>query len=89
MFPQPAGISTAVIDPSTGQLATDECSQVLTEVFIDGTVPTQVCGLHGGWATEASWPPALTREKKGKGPLRWFKKIFKRDSPEPAASPPN
>ena len=89
MFGQPAGVSSAVIDPSSGQLATDECNEVLTEVFIDGTVPTQICRLHGGGAIEAAWPPANTREKKGKGPLRWFKKIFKRDKPEVTAPPPN
>ena len=89
MFGQPAGVSSAVIDPLSGQLATDDCSQVLTEVFIDGTVPTEICRLHGGWATEAAWQPGKTRDKKGKGPIRWLKKIFKRDKPEATASPPN
>jgi len=89
MFSQPTGISSAVIDPLSGQLATDQCTRVLTEVFVDGTVPAQICRLHGGWAAEAAWPPTEIREKKGKGPLRWLKKIFKRDKPETASSPPN
>jgi len=88
MFGQPAGISSAVIDPTSGELATDECSQVLTEVFVDGTVPTQVCRLHGGWAVEAAWPSADTRKKEGKGPLRWLKKIFKRDKAAADSPPP-
>lgn len=89
VFDQPSGISTAVIDPLSGQLATDECSQVLTEVFLAGTVPSHICRLHGGWVSEAAWPPREARQKKGKGPLRWFKKIFKRDKPATAAPPPD
>jgi len=89
MFSQPTGISSAVIDPSTGQLATDECPEVLTEVYVEGTVPTQICRLHGGWAIEAALSSTESREKKGKGPLRWFKKIFKRDKPETDKPPPN
>ena len=89
VFAQPPGVSTAVIDPASGQLATDACSQVLTEVFLAGTVPSEVCRLHGGWAAEASWPPRETRQQKSKGPLRWLKKIFKRDKPAASAPPPD
>ncbi len=89
VFGQPAGVSTAVIDPTTGQLATDECDQFLTEVFIDGTVPRQICSLHGGGVYEASWPPGEARGEKSKGPIRWLKKIFKRDKSAKTDSPPN
>jgi penicillin-binding protein 1B len=47
-FPQPPGIATAVIDPTTGLLATESCPILFTEVFRQGQVPTQVCH-HGGW----------------------------------------
>jgi penicillin-binding protein 1B len=47
-FAQPPGITTAVIDSSSGRLATDNCPEglVLTEVFREGTVPTELCNQH-------------------------------------------
>jgi penicillin-binding protein 1B len=45
-FTQPRGVTTAVIDPTTGLLATEYCPAVLTEVFRDGTVPTELCNQH-------------------------------------------
>lgn len=46
-FPQPSGITTATIDPTTGLLATQYCPAVLTEVFRRGDAPTEVCDRHG------------------------------------------
>ncbi|HEV8577775.1 MAG TPA: PBP1A family penicillin-binding protein [Thermoanaerobaculia bacterium] len=48
-FPQPPGIATAVIDPTTGQLATEYCPVVLTEVFRQGQVPSELCNHHRSW----------------------------------------
>ncbi len=48
-FAQPPGIATAVIDPSTGLLATEFCPGVITEVFRQGQVPTQLCNRHQSW----------------------------------------
>ena len=48
-FPQPPGVSTALIDPSTGMLATEYCPTTLTEVFRQGGVPTQLCNRHQTW----------------------------------------
>lgn len=45
-FPQPSGITTATIDPTTGLLATEYCPAVLTEVFRRGEAPTEVCDRH-------------------------------------------
>ena len=42
-FPVPEGIVEAVIDPSTGMLATDRCLQRQKEYFIKGTEPTIYC----------------------------------------------
>jgi membrane peptidoglycan carboxypeptidase len=59
-FNQPAGISTAVIDPATGLLATEYCPAVLTEVFPAGSVPTDLCNQHQGWSPELlAQSPAL------------------------------
>jgi penicillin-binding protein 1B len=49
LFEQPPGLTTAVIDPTTGMLATEFCPEVLTEVFRVGEVPTQLCDRHQSW----------------------------------------
>ncbi|HEV8539825.1 MAG TPA: hypothetical protein VGQ60_01565, partial [Nitrospiraceae bacterium] len=51
-FAKPAGIVTESIDPQSGQLATSGCPEVVEEVFIQGTEPTQYCPLHGGGLLE-------------------------------------
>jgi membrane carboxypeptidase/penicillin-binding protein len=51
-FKQPSGIQTAVIDPTTGLLATEYCPSVLTEVYPEGQVPTELCNRHQGWTSE-------------------------------------
>jgi penicillin-binding protein 1B len=47
-FPVPSDIVTAEIDPDTGFRSTPECPRKMTEVFIEGTAPTQACPVHGG-----------------------------------------
>jgi penicillin-binding protein 1B len=47
-FPQPSDIVTAEIDPATGFLAAPGCPTRATEVFIQGTAPTELCAVHGG-----------------------------------------
>ncbi|HEV2852733.1 MAG TPA: PBP1A family penicillin-binding protein [Thermoanaerobaculia bacterium] len=49
-FPQPPGVTTVVIDPSSGLLATEHCPTTLTEVFRQDEVPTQLCNRHHGWS---------------------------------------
>ncbi len=41
-FPRPSGIETALIDPATGHLAHEGMEGAIEEVFLDGTVPTEV-----------------------------------------------
>jgi membrane carboxypeptidase/penicillin-binding protein len=45
-FEIPDGIVTAVIDPTTGALATNACPMTETELFIAGTEPTAQCTQH-------------------------------------------
>jgi penicillin-binding protein 1B len=45
-FQAPEGISFAVIDPDTGQLAGPMCPRTFNEAFIAGTEPTEMCELH-------------------------------------------
>ena len=47
-FPVPTGVVTRDVDPQTGQLATSQCPEVVSEVFSEGTEPTDYCALHGG-----------------------------------------
>jgi penicillin-binding protein 1B len=55
-FAQPAGITTATIDPTTGLLATDACPRRITEVFPRGAVPDRTCHVHEyGWGDRWEW----------------------------------
>lgn len=51
-FQKPSGIVTASVCKDSGKLPTDLCykdprgSQVITDMFIDGTVPTERCDVH-------------------------------------------
>jgi penicillin-binding protein 1B len=72
-FTAPAGIVSAQIDPTTGQLATASCPTVRTEYFLDGTVPVEMCSAHGGGGVRmAGWEPtqqAQPGEDGGKPPV--------------------
>jgi penicillin-binding protein 1B len=45
-FASPQGVVIAMIDPMTGQLATEDCPSAVPEKFISGTEPTQTCQEH-------------------------------------------
>ncbi len=45
-FAVPTGISTAVIDPESGYLATSACPETFQEAFLTELVPTETCPLH-------------------------------------------
>lgn len=47
-FEMPPEIVQREIDPKTGQLATSQCPEKISEVFIAGTDPTVYCEVHGG-----------------------------------------
>ncbi len=75
-FQMPPGLTTAVIDPESGELATDECPQTITEVFLDGDVPQEVCHLHRdywGWSDEGGEDGR--REHRGRF-RRWLGRVF-------------
>ena len=42
----PPGIVFVDIDHDTGKLATPECPRIITEAFVDGTQPTELCEPH-------------------------------------------
>jgi penicillin-binding protein 1B len=43
----PEGIEFADIDRDTGKIAASGCPRVFREAFLTGTLPTEVCQLHG------------------------------------------
>jgi penicillin-binding protein 1B len=45
-FEAPAGITFMEIDGETGKLAGPHCPKVISEAFLDGTEPREVCDLH-------------------------------------------
>ncbi len=45
-FDVPAGITFVEIDADTGKLAGPNCPKIISESFIAGTEPTQICELH-------------------------------------------
>jgi penicillin-binding protein 1B len=48
-FERPEGVMTAVIDPTTGDLATEACPEHITEFFVARYVPRTLCQQHGGF----------------------------------------
>ncbi|MEO6306904.1 MAG: PBP1A family penicillin-binding protein [Nitrospiraceae bacterium] len=46
-FVMPPGVVARAIDPKTGQLATSQCPEQVSEVFIEGTEPSVYCEVHG------------------------------------------
>jgi penicillin-binding protein 1B len=64
-FPQPPGITSAVIDPESGLLATDDCPEVFTEIFRRGEVPSDLCTIHQSLAEQQLVPPPVGRPGPG------------------------
>jgi penicillin-binding protein 1B len=72
-FEAPDGVVGVLVDPATGQLATN-CPGARAELFVAGTQPVETCRLHGGRgaATQvAGWdvaepPPAGDRAAPGR-----------------------
>ncbi len=75
-FQQPAGITTAVIDPLSGGLATGLCPRILTEVFLAGTEPDRLCYLHGDWRWRPESQPHIEAERRRR--WRWLRRLFGR-----------
>jgi penicillin-binding protein 1B len=70
-FAVPLGVTTAVIDPSSGYLATSACPEQFAESFIDGTEPGDTCPLH------PSHPLVETFRKSVEGIGDFFRNLFK------------
>src|SRR5579885_492713 len=44
----PEGVQSVVIDPESLELATPNCPNTRSEVYVSGSAPTEYCELHGG-----------------------------------------
>jgi membrane carboxypeptidase/penicillin-binding protein len=64
-FEAPAAITFANVDRDTGELADPSCPRVITEAFLPGTEPSDVCHVHG-----TRIPPPLS------GIGSFFRRIF-------------
>ncbi|HMA18934.1 MAG TPA: PBP1A family penicillin-binding protein [Thermoanaerobaculia bacterium] len=69
-FPVPSDVVTAEIDPDTGYLFAPGCPRRMTEVFISGTAPTELCPVHQGWYWQEpepypTPPPEEFRQEEG------------------------
>ncbi|HTR56708.1 MAG TPA: PBP1A family penicillin-binding protein, partial [Casimicrobiaceae bacterium] len=47
-FPVPAGTTSRIVCAESGMLATDACPNVTTELFAEGSEPTEYCSEHPG-----------------------------------------
>lgn len=63
-FVRPAGLVEAVIDPASGELATDLCPTRVVEVFQAGRVPQNACRLHLAVPTWTPPPPPAEPVRK-------------------------
>jgi penicillin-binding protein 1A len=57
-FPSPVGTVSRMVCAETGMLATDHCPNVTTEMFPEGSEPTEYCATHPG--TPLQPPGTLT-----------------------------
>ncbi len=87
VFAQPPGVTSVLIDPLTGELATGRCPTALTEVFFDGEVPRWVCRLHAG---SGDWrrpdPVELESQDRVRRRWNWLRRVLgkqDRDRPLP------
>jgi penicillin-binding protein 1B len=77
----PPGITTATVDPLSGELATSRCPEITTEYFPRDAVPTRVCYLHASpWELRAQ--EAREQGVEGQRFRRWLRRVFKRRQPD-------
>ncbi len=96
-YQPPGGVRVVLVDPATGELATDRCPEVLAEAFRADRIPSAVCHLHGGWRAQPIDPGLRAERDSERGGLRdWLRKLFGKEkdrdrrgpSEEPATGPP-
>jgi penicillin-binding protein 1B len=85
IFQQPSGLTTATIDPTTGMLATEFCPVVITEVFRQGEVPSQLCDRHQSWMDQDEMAQSMgSGDDEGEGREEDGVAVSTQSSQEPA-----
>jgi penicillin-binding protein 1B len=85
-FVSPNGIVARLIDPETGLLATDQCPQSGTEIFIQGTEPTETCSHGtGDWyqSPQANWWGEGAETTQGGTPVPTTQREWSGDKTDP------
>jgi penicillin-binding protein 1B len=98
-FPRAQGVVDAIVDPSTGELATDACPWTATEVFVARFAPREVCSRHSGWFSEPltadeydepgrgqpgeAGRPPRPRDRRHGGLRGWLDKVFGEEETPP------
>jgi len=83
-----------LIDPATGELATDRCPEVLSEAFPEDRIPQETCHLHGGFRARPLDPTVAAErdaeQSEEHGLRAWLRRVFGREkkAPGPPAGPP-
>ncbi len=90
-FSPPDGVAIVDIDPLSGQLATAGCPKPVSEVFLAGTQPVDLCQLHGGggrtlisgWESDPS-----PSQQAARAPSQPSSPVAARAAPSPQPSAP-
>ncbi len=78
-FEPPEGVVIALIDPTTGALATDRCPQWQEEAFLANFMPRGLCPLHNGWRARPIDQPDDIQVEPQKHPFkRWLQRMNER-----------
>lgn len=73
-FPVPDEIVSFLIDPETGLLASDQCDETITEYYIMGTEPQEICsGEEEQFELVES---EFEKKKERRGVWGWIKSLF-------------
>ncbi len=90
-FTPPEGVRVVLIDPQTGELATDRCPEVLAEAFPEDRIPSAICHLHGSSRSEPLDPQVRAEreaEREERSGIRsWLRRVFGRDRRPPSSAP--
>jgi penicillin-binding protein 1B len=73
-FEPPPGVTEAMVDSQTGQLANASCPSAVSEHFIAGSEPTQYCDQTSAVHAQAT-------------PGSWLKNLFGKGDPPPPVAP--
>jgi penicillin-binding protein 1B len=81
-FDSPDGVQSVMIDPESSELATPNCPETRSEVYVSGSAPTQYCEIHGSHGIISSTESFLSHIFGGGSPKQTA------EQPKTGTSPP-